>query len=67
MDSENTIKLFDYKKIRVIWEEELEKWFFFVVDIVGVLSESVDPNNYWKVLKNRLKKRAVSWLQIVTN
>jgi len=38
MDRENTIKLFDDKKICVIWEEELEKWFFSVVDIVGVLT-----------------------------
>jgi hypothetical protein len=40
---------------------------FSVVDVVAVLTNSANPNNYWKVLKNRLKKKEVSWLQIVTN
>jgi hypothetical protein len=49
------IALFKGKKIRRIWNDEKEKWYFSVVDIVGTLSESVDSRNYWKVLKNRLK------------
>jgi hypothetical protein len=56
MDKENTIKLFNDKKVRVIWDNENEKWYFSIVDIVGVLSESVDPNAYWRKLKERLKK-----------
>ena len=47
--------LFQGKKIRRHWDEEKETWYFSVVDVVGVLSESSDPRNYWKVLKSRLK------------
>jgi hypothetical protein len=50
------IALFQGKKIRRHWNEEEEKWYFSVVDAVGVLSDSVDPRNYWKVLKSRLKE-----------
>lgn len=50
----NEIKLYENKEIRSIWDNEKEKWFFSVVDVVGVLTESVNPNNYWKVLKKRL-------------
>jgi BRO family, N-terminal domain len=56
MEKKNEIKLFEEKKVRSIWDETLEKWFFSIVDIVGVLTDSPNPNNYWKVLKNRLKK-----------
>ncbi len=49
------IALFEGKKIRRRWDNEKEMWYFSVVDVVGVLSESADPRNYWKVLKNRLK------------
>ena len=47
--------------------DKAEEWYFSVVDVVAVLTDSADPNNYWKVLKNRLKKKGVSWLQIVTD
>ena len=50
----NEIKLYENKEIRSIWDNEKEKWFFSVVDVVGVLTDSVNPNNYWKVLKKRL-------------
>lgn len=43
-------------KIRSVWSEDREEWYFSVVDVVSVLTESKDPRNYWKVLKNRLKK-----------
>jgi hypothetical protein len=52
----SNIKLFNNKEIRAEWDENQEDWFFAVVDIVGVLSESDDPRNYWYVLKSRLKK-----------
>ena len=58
------IKLFENKKVRTIWDNETEEWYFSVVDIVDVLTDSVNPNNYWKVLKNRLKKEGS---QLVTN
>jgi hypothetical protein len=49
-------KLFDEKLVRTVWDDEQEKWYFSVVDVVGILTDSPNPNNYWKVLKNRLKK-----------
>ena len=56
MTKETAIKLFEEKQIRSLWSDEEGKWYFSIVDVVGVLSESSNPNNYWKVLKNRLKK-----------
>lgn len=50
------VKLFDQKKIRSHWDADLEKWFFVITDIVGVLTESPNPRKYWSVLKGRLKK-----------
>ncbi|MBT3206726.1 MAG: Bro-N domain-containing protein [Bacteroidetes bacterium] len=64
MTKENAIKLFQDQRVRVHWSEEEEKWFFSIVDIIGVLTDSVNPNNYWKVLKNRLKKEGS---ELVTN
>lgn len=49
------IQLFEDKRIRTAWDEGKEEWFFSVVDVVAVLTESPAPNNYWKVLKNRIK------------
>lgn len=56
MNKENTIRLFNDKRIRILWDDENEKWWFSIVDVVGVLSDSNNPNNYWKVLKSKLKK-----------
>ena len=50
------VKIFDASKIRVVWDDEKEKWFFSVVDVVSVLTESVDGRKYWNKLKQRLKK-----------
>jgi hypothetical protein len=50
------VAVFEGKKIRRLWEEKNEKWWFSVVDVVAILSGSVDARNYWKVLKSRLKK-----------
>ena len=58
------VKAFDDAKIRVAWDDAEEKWYFSVVDVVGVLTESVDARTYWKVLKNRLIKEGN---QTVTN
>lgn len=49
-------KIFDGKNIRMAWDDKEEKWFFSVVDVCGVLSDSTKPSNYWKVLKHRLVK-----------
>lgn len=56
MDKDNAIKLFNDKKIRTLWDEERGKWYFSIVDIIAVLSESIDPQAYWRKLKERLKK-----------
>ena len=50
------LKLFEEKKVRSLWNEEDEKWYFSIVDVVAILSDSSSPNNYWKVLKHRLIK-----------
>ena len=49
------IKLFENQRIRTAWDEEKEEWYFSVVDVVGVLTDSVDPTAYWRKLKQRLK------------
>jgi BRO family, N-terminal domain len=56
MTKETAIKLFEQKQIRSIWKDEDEKWYFSIVDVVGVLSESVNPQAYWRKLKQRLKE-----------
>jgi DNA-damage-inducible protein D len=55
MTRETFIKLFNERQIRTHWDEEEEKWYFSIVDVVRVLTESVDPNAYWRKLKQRLK------------
>ena len=61
---ENKIKVFENKQVRTAWNADKEEWYFSVVDVVAVLTDSADPNNYWKVLKNRLKKEGS---ELVTN
>lgn len=56
MTQHNKIQLFEEKKVRAIWDDEAEKWYFSIVDVVAVLTESPNPRNYWKVLKHRLIK-----------
>jgi len=56
MTQHNTIKLFEEKKVRAIWDDKDEKWYFSIVDVVAILSESPNPRKYWSVLKTRLKK-----------
>jgi hypothetical protein len=56
MKKETEIKLFENKKVRTVWDEEKEKWYLSIVDVVAVLTESPNPRNYWKVLKHRLAK-----------
>lgn len=56
MTQHNTIKLFEAKKVRTIWDDKEEKWYFSIVDVVAVLTDSPNPRKYWSVLKTRLKK-----------
>lgn len=50
------IKLFEHRQIRAEWDEAAQKWYFAIVDIVRVLTDSPNPRSYWSVLKTRLKK-----------
>ena len=55
MTKETAIKLFNDHKIRTHWDEEQGKWYFSIVDVVGVLTESIDVASYWRKLKQRLR------------
>ena len=50
------IKIFDQKKVRTVWDEETEEWYFSIIDVVAVLTDSPNPRKYWSVLKTRLRK-----------
>jgi len=63
MDS-NKIQLFENRKVRSVWDADKEDWFFSVVDVVAVLTESPNPRKYWSVLKTRLKQEGN---QLATN
>lgn len=56
MTQKHKIQLFEDKKVRTVWDDQEEKWYFSIVDVCAVLSESENPQTYWRVLKNRLKK-----------
>ncbi len=62
MTKENAIKLFESKKIRVHWDNESEKWYFSVIDIIETLTESNNPRRYWSDLKRKLTKEGFSQL-----
>lgn len=64
MTKKQEIKLFEEKKVRSVWDTEQEKWHFCIVDIISILTESVDPQAYWRKLKQRLKAEGN---QTVTN
>lgn len=53
---ENNIQIFENKKIRTAWDNEKEEWYFSIVDVVDVLTDSPNPRKYWSVLKTRLRK-----------
>ena len=56
MDNKNSIKIFEDKKVRTLWDEEKEQWFVSIIDVIEVLTESVNPTAYWRKLKQRLKE-----------
>ena len=63
-DQQNNIRLFESQEIRTAWDEEAEKWWFSIVDVVATFKESVDAAVYWCKLKQRLKAEGN---QTVTN
>ena len=54
MANKNTLKLFEDKKVRTVWDNEQEKWYVAIVDVVAALTDSPNPQVYWRVLKKRL-------------
>jgi prophage antirepressor-like protein len=54
MSSQTAVKIFEEKKVRSVWDADREEWFFSIVDVVAVLTESPNPQVYWRVLKKRL-------------
>ena len=56
MSKDTAIKLFEEKQVRSLWNEEEEKWYISIVDVIGILTESIDPNAYWRKLKQRLRE-----------
>ena len=61
----NNIKLFQEKKIRSVWNEEEQQWYFSVVDVVGVLTDSVNPTDYLKKMRKRDEELATYLGQLV--
>lgn len=64
MKQQNSIKIFEDKKVRTLWDAEKEKWHFSIVDVIGILTDSPNPRKYWSVLKTRLKTEGS---QLATN
>ena len=64
MNQYNAIKVFEQKKVRSIWDEEKETWYYSIVDVVGILADTIDSRKYWNKLKQRLKEEGN---QMVTN
>ncbi len=62
--NQDAIKIFEDKKVRTLWDAEEEKWYFSIVDVVGILTDSPNARKYWSVLKTRLKKEGS---QLTTN
>lgn len=56
MTKKETLKLFEERKVRTVWDDEKEQWYFSIVDVVSVLTDSVDATAYWRKLKQRLKE-----------
>ena len=56
MTKKESIKIFEDRNIRSLWDDETEEWYFSIVDVVAVLTEIPNPRKYWSVLKTRLKK-----------
>ena len=64
MKTQNTIQIFENKKVRTLWEDKNDKWYFSIIDAIAVLTESPNPRKYWSVLKTRLKAEGS---QLATN
>jgi hypothetical protein len=52
----NQVKLFEQQKVRVEWDEEKQQWYFSVIDVIQILTESNNPRRYWSDLKRKLQQ-----------
>ena len=66
MTQHNSIKLFEEKRVRTVWDDQQEKWYFSVVDVVAVLTDSANPTDYLKKMRKRDPQLAEGWGQLVT-
>ena len=64
MTKQESLRIFDERNIRSLWDDEQEEWYFSIIDVVAVLTDSINPTGYWRKLKERLKKEGN---QSVTN
>lgn len=64
MTQKESIRLFEERKVRAIWDDEQEEWYFSVVDVIQILTDSADGRKYWNKLKQRLKEEGS---ELVTN
>ncbi len=55
----SNIKLFQAKQVRTHWDKEKEKWYFAIVDVIGILTESTKPRDYWYRLKKRERENGI--------
>ena len=62
MTKKDAIKIFEDKKIRAVWDDKKEEWFFSIVDVVAVLTDSDNPRRYWSDLKRKLKSEGATQL-----
>ena len=70
MDRKLSIRFYKDREVRAVWDGELNKWWFSVLDIIGVLNEQDDYSknrNYWKYLKTKLKKENIERLVLLTS
>ena len=56
MTQKESIRLFEERKVRAIWDDEQEEWYFSIVDVISILTDSPNPRKYWSVLKTRLER-----------
>lgn len=64
MTQKESIRLFEERKVRAIWDDEQEEWYFSIVDVIQILTDSADGRKYWNKLKQRLKEEGS---ELVTN
>ena len=62
MSEENKIQIFEDKKIRTAWNESEEEWYFSIVDVISILTDSNEPRRYWSDLKRKLKAEGANQL-----